>query len=124
MSIPAKAQRVETITRAQVEALDLYAWLVQRTGRGATRLSRDIYAGTVDAKRLYTGSQRKRIIARDTLADGTCPCAYCGKHITGIEGDWVYIDHVIPHTLGGQTHDDNAVLACSTCNSSKSDRIW
>lgn len=124
MTIPAYAERLDSLTRVQVERLELYAMLVEHTGRGVTRLSRDIYRGTIDSRRFFRGALRQAIIERDTDDDGAVRCAYCDGEISGEDGDWVYIDHVVPHTLGGQTVIDNGVCACSTCNSSKSDRVW
>ena len=33
------------------------------------------------------------------------------------------IDHIIPHSLGGPTEEDNLWLACSMCNDHKSNQI-
>ena len=59
------------------------------------------------------------ILARD----GQC-CAYSGRRVSGDEGDRVYIDHVIPWVLGGQTVNDNGRVSCGPCNSSKGAKVW
>jgi len=106
-----------TLTRARVEGLDLYAWLVARTGRSSRQLAQVVFKSTIDHTRLFKGAQRERIIARD----GGC-CAYCERALDADETH--YIDHVIPHSAGGQTVDANGVLACSACNLAKSNRVW
>ena len=50
---------------------------------------------------------RKAILKRD---DHTC--AYCGQ-----PGN--QIDHIIPISKGGEDHESNMTVACSTCNASK-----
>lgn len=40
-------------------------------------------------------------------------CTYCGS-----DGPF-HIDHVIPHSRGGNSYPDNLVLACVPCNLSK-----
>jgi len=45
-------------------------------------------------------------------------CQYCGKRIS--RGD-ATIDHVQPRSKGGKNSWSNAVLACKSCNSVKSD---
>ena len=117
--IPSHARRVEVLTHREVAGLELYTMLVRVTGRGPTRLGRDIFRSHHDPRRLFTAMQRRQILERD----GSC-CAYCGRHVTGEEGDRIYIDHVVPHVLGGQTVIDNGVVACGTCNSSKGAKVW
>ncbi len=117
---PAHATRPWVLSRGEIVDLDLYAMLLTRTGRGATRLVRDIWRSDIhDPRRLFTSKQRRIVVSRDA----SC-CAYCGRHVTGLGDDRHYIDHVIPHTLGGQTVVDNAVLACGTCNAKKGAKIW
>jgi hypothetical protein len=104
------------LTKSDVVSGQVMAWLAARTGRSVTGLAGAVWSSKLDSRRLFTGAQRERIIARD----GGC-CAYCGKATH--EGDR-YIDHVIPHTAGGQTVDANGVLACGDCNLAKSNRWW
>jgi hypothetical protein len=49
-------------------------------------------------------------------------CGYCltTERITGAPME---IDHIIPHSLGGPTEEDNLWLACSMCNDHKGNQI-
>jgi 5-methylcytosine-specific restriction endonuclease McrA len=49
-------------------------------------------------------------------------CGYCltTERITGAPME---IDHIIPHSLGGPTEEDNLWLACSMCNDRKGNQI-
>ncbi len=49
-------------------------------------------------------------------------CGYCltAEEVTGFP---LEIDHLLPEAQGGQTTEENLWLACSTCNTYKSDRI-
>ncbi len=49
-------------------------------------------------------------------------CGYCltTERITGAPME---IDHIIPHSLGGPTEEDNLWLACSPCNDHKGNQI-
>lgn len=47
-------------------------------------------------------------------------CQYCGAK-PGTES--LSIDHVLPRSKGGKTEWTNCVLACTTCNRNKADRI-
>lgn len=51
--------------------------------------------------------------------DGGC-CRYCGQKI---ERGSEQIDHVYPHSMGGQTVIENLVLSCLYCNMIKGDQI-
>ena len=44
-------------------------------------------------------------------------CHYCGKAIT--DKDEVTVDHVIPLSKGGNSQNDNLVIACKACNREK-----
>jgi len=50
---------------------------------------------------------RKAILQRDQYT-----CAYCGREATTV-------DHIIPVSMGGDSHPTNLVAACIPCNSSK-----
>ena len=50
---------------------------------------------------------RQAILKRDDYT-----CAYCGQ-----PGN--QIDHIIPISKGGEDHESNMTVACSTCNASK-----
>lgn len=45
------------------------------------------------------------------------PCTYCGAV------EEITVDHVVPLSRGGKHEADNLAPACSSCNSSKSDRL-
>ena len=102
------------VTRPKLRETELYQWLVERTGRSEQALARVVWKSTKDARRLFTKAQESAIIKRD----GTL-CAYCG-----CEPDMVHIDHVIPHHLGGQTVIANGVIACTSCNLTKSGKLF
>lgn len=68
-----------------------------------------------DARRRFTDKQRRMIVKRDKGI-----CFYCGN----VAGDDWEADHVLPHSLGGQTVIENGVCACRSCNNSKSDKVW
>ena len=57
---------------------------------------------------------RREIWKRDNYK-----CQYCGIKCQ----DDLTLDHVIPRSLGGETSWVNCVLACSSCNSQKADRV-
>ena len=66
-------------------------------------------------KRTASGNLRGRIIERDLRK-----CRYCGKSLSG---ETVFIDHVIPYSLGGLTEENNLVCACFKCNSKKAGNL-
>lgn len=49
-------------------------------------------------------------------------CGYCltTERITGTPME---IDHIIPHSLGGSSGEDNLWLACSLCNEHKGNQM-
>lgn len=49
-------------------------------------------------------------------------CVYCGKRLTLGTFD-ACIDHIIPIAKGGNNEDDNLVVACRKCNSSKGTKL-
>jgi hypothetical protein len=71
-----------------------------------------LYAG------LTNGTMSPRSLMRDQRIRMQLPqeCVYCGSQ------DHLSIDHVVPTNRGGSDSGDNAIWACRTCNSSKSDR--
>ena len=44
-------------------------------------------------------------------------CQYCGS------GEELTFDHLLPRSKGGETHWDNVVTACSTCNVKKGGKL-
>ena len=55
------------------------------------------------------------------LRDGLC-CAYCGSAIE--DGAKLTLDHLLPHSLGGDNKPTNLITACHKCNSSRGNRDW
>lgn len=53
---------------------------------------------------------------------GRARCGYCltQELVIGVPME---VDHIMPEALGGRTEEENLWLACSLCNSHKSDRI-
>ena len=47
-------------------------------------------------------------------------CGYCGRPFSTSDS-WA-VDHVHPQSRGGQSHQDNLILSCKSCNSRKSDK--
>ena len=60
----------------------------------------------VPRERYATSSQKKAAYKRD---DGLCH--WCGRELEAFEAD-----HLIPHSAGGPTTDENLVAACIPCN--------
>lgn len=46
-------------------------------------------------------------------------CYYCGVKV----GDTYHVDHVVPLSRGGSDDPGNLVIACVSCNTSKSDKL-
>lgn len=72
--------------------------------------------------RLYSGFMKGTMSPRSLMRDQKIrmklpqACVYCGVK------QGLSIDHVVPTHRGGEDSGDNAVWACRSCNSSKSDR--
>lgn len=76
-------------------------------------------------------AETRRAVARRAGVEsgrGPAACEYCGapgevqwsgSHVwfRGLD-----LDHVIPHSRGGDGRPENVVLACTTCNRGKRDR--
>lgn len=112
------------------KTLDLFE-VDNRVKGGRTSRCRECKHGLDDrASVLYRGLRRRARLAgqkvdvtREELQalfaafDGEC--VYCG--ITEDEaGRSHHVDHLIPVSKGGRHHRSNLVLACASCNSSKS----
>lgn len=69
----------------------------------------EAYKRARDKRRSPDSRMRKEIVKRDANQ-----CRYCGKRV-----EKVYIDHVVPYCMGGETTLDNLVCACFACNSKK-----
>lgn len=61
--------------------------------------------------------KRLAIYMRDGLA-----CCYCGEGIE--EGAKLTLDHLKPHSRGGDNSETNLVTCCHRCNSSRGNRGW
>lgn len=59
--------------------------------------------------------KRLAIYLRDGLA-----CAYCGHAVE--DGASLSLDHVKPHSKGGDNHESNLVTCCERCNKSRGNR--
>ena len=59
--------------------------------------------------------KRLAIYLRDGLA-----CAYCGSTVES--GAQLSLDHITPHSLGGNNKETNLVTCCSKCNSLRGNR--
>lgn len=46
-------------------------------------------------------------------------CCYCGKVLKGERSDDATYEHVVSRKRGGGNEEENILLACATCNSSK-----
>jgi 5-methylcytosine-specific restriction endonuclease McrA len=57
---------------------------------------------------------RRNIFKRDRYT-----CQYCGSQPNN---DALTVDHVVPRAQGGNSHWENCVLACLSCNGRKADR--
>lgn len=69
-----------------------------------------------DTNRVFPGEWRKELYARQKGK-----CAICKQSIHDV--DIAEIDHIEPHSLGGQTTIENAQLTHRYCNRSKGNRI-
>ena len=59
--------------------------------------------------------KRLAIYLRDGMA-----CAYCGASVE--QGAQLSLDHVKPHSKGGNNSEANLVTCCTRCNSARQDR--
>ncbi|MGY8607425.1 HNH endonuclease family protein [Gluconobacter cerinus] len=67
--------------------------------------------GGNDSRRLFPKELKAELFAADNT------CAICGNEITVLEDS--HVDHIIPHTKGGQTVRENARLTHRFCNQSR-----
>lgn len=59
---------------------------------------------------------RWRVLARDSFR-----CRSCGRSPAVEQGVVLHVDHIMPWSKGGPTHDDNLQTLCDRCNLGKSD---
>lgn len=53
-------------------------------------------------------------------------CCYCGKHMQFVRSqrhDFATLEHVVPITYGGTNGEDNLVVACAQCNTTRGHRF-
>lgn len=87
-------------------------------GRGWSaifRVARGRLRGAPDqsARKAIPTAVRRAVVARDGNL-----CAYCGTTFGPFD-----LDHVVPVSRGGEDTESNLVVACASCNRSKSDRL-
>lgn len=74
-----------------------------------------------DKKRSFNAIQRRIIFRR---AKGKCEYCSC-KLVWDIGSKRSFqSDHVIPHSMGGETKLSNSQALCSNCNSKKGNKLW
>ena len=80
-----------------------------RFGRRHFIIRSRLYAG------LRKGTMKTGPLADDEKLKMILPqaCAYCGAR------EFLSVDHLVPHKLGGSDDGENMVWACRSCNSSK-----
>lgn len=73
-------------------------------------------------------AQWKRVVAfvrRQARQDGLECCPSCARHLEwdrpGLPGS-VEVDHIVPHSRGGEDTVANARILCRTCNRSRGNR--
>lgn len=71
----------------------------------------------IDLKRSLSVRDRLLIIARDKST-----CILCGKNVID-DNIKIHVDHIFPHSLGGQTVFENLACMCNECNQGKSNLV-
>ncbi len=93
-------------------AVNLFMPPVTVTSTRSDRLTALCVGDNMDTR--YIDSRlRERILKRDGYK-----CRYCGN-----EKEPFHIDHVYPHSKGGETSYNNLVTACKKCNLSKHNSV-
>ena len=59
---------------------------------------------------------RWRVLTRDSFR-----CRSCGRSPAVEHGVVLHVDHIVPWSKGGLTHDENLQTLCDSCNPGKSD---
>jgi 5-methylcytosine-specific restriction endonuclease McrA len=101
----------------KLKGLQLVAAMADHVSVEYDELAQEVVAESKDKRRAFRGRLRASIWQRDKGR-----CFYCDKQI--MDGERWHADHVIPHTLGGQTVENNGVVSCPPCNLSKGKRLW
>lgn len=64
----------------------------------------------------------RRDIARQAEDRAGGRCEYCRMH-QSLQGATFHLEHVVPHSRGGDAQLDNLAWACPSCNLHKSNRV-
>ena len=73
--------------------------------------------GQGQGQKWIRNERRLALYLRDGLA-----CCYCGSAIE--DGVRLTLDHLTPHSHGGDNGNANLVTACLKCNSARGNRDW
>ena len=74
----------------------------------------------IEGGHYYNKKQSRLRFRQSILNNWNNSCAYCGTDL----GKAATLDHVHPKMRGGETHQQNLVACCFTCNISKSAQHW
>ena len=83
---------------------------------------RQVSSNRLDEKRTFSRNLRQQLYE----AQGG-KCGICNQHIDDRrleDGKYVHIDHIVPHSRGGETKNENAQLVHSECNLQKGNRYY
>lgn len=83
----------------------------------ATTTPRDRHANGGQGMHWCRADLRISLYIRDGLA-----CVYCAAGIE--DGTRLTLDHLTPHSFGGDNAPANLVTCCNKCNSSRGNRDW
>ena len=90
-------------------AMDQISVVLKLINDGMCKLEKPV---KVDNRRVFTKDEKvSKLMEQDNC------CGYCG---VDLKIDEAIGDHMIPHSLGGETTMDNLVVSCNKCNSMKS----
>lgn len=73
--------------------------------------------GQGQGQKWIRNERRLALYLRDGLA-----CCYCGSAVE--DGVRLTLDHLLPHSHGGDNSNSNLVTACLKCNSARGNRDW
>lgn len=71
-------------------------------------------SGRIGSSHSISSKVRKFVISRDGKQ-----CTYCEKEVNNFD---LCLDHIVPRVNGGGDEEDNLVVSCRSCNSSKGDK--
>jgi 5-methylcytosine-specific restriction endonuclease McrA len=109
------------VRRATVLVLKARAEVLER-GEGALHserltFERPCVIRLVRYVRVPRDVHRRKITRKAVLARDAWTCQYCGHQAAGLT-----VDHVIPHSRGGQSVWENIVASCAPCNRKKGNK--